>query len=116
VTDHNAASGQQLVDHAQAQGKAEVEPLGVADDLSQEPIPGVGRASGSRYLIQLTGLKGRRNPSSRQFDGAIGTVAALFPTEKPRRLRFHRQDRAVTTIAADFSVGKVTPNEMGEAI
>src|SRR4051812_13541872 len=38
----DAAGGQHLFDHAQAQGKAEVEPHGVADDLARKAVAGVG--------------------------------------------------------------------------
>src|SRR3954471_5556958 len=38
----DAAGGQHLFDHAQAQRKAEVQPHGVADDLARKAIAGVG--------------------------------------------------------------------------
>src|SRR4051794_11839228 len=38
----DATRGQHLFDHAQAQGKAEVEPDGVADDLARKAVAGVG--------------------------------------------------------------------------
>src|SRR3954471_14153586 len=38
----DAAGRQHLFDHAQAQGKAEVEPNGVADDLAWKAVAGVG--------------------------------------------------------------------------
>src|SRR3982751_3922779 len=38
----DAAGGQHLVHHAQAQRKAEVEPHGVADDLVRKAVAGVG--------------------------------------------------------------------------
>src|SRR4051812_45226975 len=38
----DATRGQHLFDHAQAQGKAEVEPDGVADDLAWKAVAGVG--------------------------------------------------------------------------
>src|SRR5215213_9818791 len=37
----DAAGGQHLFDHAQAQGKAEVEPDGVANDLARKAVTGV---------------------------------------------------------------------------
>src|SRR4051794_31800553 len=42
----DAAGGQHLCDHAQAQGKAEVEPDGVADDLAWKAVAGVGGLGG----------------------------------------------------------------------
>src|SRR3954466_14907745 len=42
----DAAGGQHLFDHAQAQGKAEVEPDGVADDLAWKAVAGVGGLGG----------------------------------------------------------------------
>src|SRR3954453_720581 len=38
----NAAGRQHLFDHAQAQGEAEIEPDGVADDLARKAVAGVG--------------------------------------------------------------------------
>src|SRR3954462_5946025 len=38
----NAAGGQHLFDHAQAERKAEIEPDGVADDLAWKAVAGVG--------------------------------------------------------------------------
>src|SRR5215210_5143983 len=38
----DAAGGQHLFDHAQAQRKAEIEPHGVVDDLARKAIAGVG--------------------------------------------------------------------------
>src|SRR4051794_16049285 len=43
VADRDAASREDLIHHAQAQGKAEVEPNGVANDLGREAVAGVGR-------------------------------------------------------------------------
>ena len=53
VADHDAARGQQFVHHAQAQGKAEVEPDGVADDLGREPVAGIAGTSGRGHPVRL---------------------------------------------------------------
>ena len=42
----DAAGGQHLFDHAQAQREAEVEPDGVADDLARKAVAGVGGLGG----------------------------------------------------------------------
>ena len=42
VADGDAARGQQLLDHPQAEREAEIEPDGVADDLRREPVAGIG--------------------------------------------------------------------------
>jgi hypothetical protein len=41
VADENAAGGQHLLDHAQAEWEAEVEPDRAADDLGRESVAGV---------------------------------------------------------------------------
>src|SRR3954453_2084052 len=45
VGDDDAASRQQLLNHAKPEGEAEVQPDGMADDLGREPIPGVASAT-----------------------------------------------------------------------
>src|SRR4051812_29793459 len=42
MTHEDAAGGQHLLHHAQAQGKAEVEPHGLADDLAWKAVASVG--------------------------------------------------------------------------
>src|SRR5215211_1171473 len=49
----DAASRQHLFDHAQAQGKAEVQPHGVADDLAWKAVAGVGRLGYSCHAGHL---------------------------------------------------------------
>src|ERR687885_295048 len=48
VADHDAAGGQHLLDHAQAEREAEVQPDDVADDLDREPMAGIGRLGSRR--------------------------------------------------------------------
>jgi hypothetical protein len=48
VRDHHATLGQQLLDVAQAQTEADVQPHRMADDLSGVPIATVGRGLGQR--------------------------------------------------------------------
>src|SRR4051794_23500287 len=49
VADDDAAGRQHLLDHAQAEREAEVEPDGVADDLRPEPVAGARRSGGWRH-------------------------------------------------------------------
>ena len=46
VADGDAAGGQHLLNHAQAERKAEIQPDRVADDLSREAIAGIDRVPG----------------------------------------------------------------------
>ena len=75
VADDDAARGQHLLDHAQPERKAEIQPHGVADDLGWEPIAGVAGASGcphpTRLLIPICP---RNRGKARQVDGAVGSV------------------------------------------
>src|SRR4051812_552983 len=49
----DAAGGQHLFDHAQAERKAEVEPHGVADDLGWEAVASVGGLGGGCHAGPL---------------------------------------------------------------
>ena len=46
MADDDAAGRQQLLDQAQPEREAEVEPDGVADDLGREPVAGVAGTGG----------------------------------------------------------------------
>src|SRR5215472_15456971 len=61
VAHNDAASRQQLLDHAQPEREAEIQPHGMADDLGREPIPGVAGASGCRHPTPLLTPICRRN-------------------------------------------------------
>src|SRR3982751_4020252 len=49
----DAAGGQHLFHHAQAQRKAEVEPNGVADDFARKAVAGVGGLGGGCHAGHL---------------------------------------------------------------
>src|SRR3954447_4523161 len=49
----DAAGGQHLFDHAQAQRKAEIEPDGVADDLARKAVAGIGGLGGGCHAGHL---------------------------------------------------------------
>src|SRR3954453_20303720 len=70
VADDDAACGQHLLDHAQAEREAEIQPDGVANDLGREAIAGIAGASWYRHLRQLPALPPIRKPASSQVDGA----------------------------------------------
>src|SRR5919199_3008214 len=53
VTDDDAACGQHLLDHAQAEREAKVEPDGVADDLGREAVAGIAGANGRPHPVRL---------------------------------------------------------------
>ena len=57
VAHDDAAGGQHLLDHAQAEWEPEVQPDGVADHLGRKPIPGIKRpaAGGPSRLPPLPG-------------------------------------------------------------
>ena len=56
VADDDAARGQHLLDHAQAEGEAEVQPHRVADDLGRKAVAGVAGASRRRHPVRLPAL------------------------------------------------------------
>jgi hypothetical protein len=45
MTDLDASGGQHLLDHAQAQGKPEVQPDGMADHFRRETMAGIARGT-----------------------------------------------------------------------
>src|SRR3954464_5809661 len=67
VADDNAAPGQHLLDHAQAEREAEIKPNRVADDLGRKPVAGV--AGGAGVVIPL-GYATSPATASRQLDMA----------------------------------------------
>lgn len=73
-------SCQQLIDVAQAQGKAEIEPDGVTDDLGREAKPGVRGANGGRHPSRYRGPHGHRKLARSQVDGVLGTHCPKKPS------------------------------------
>ena len=61
VAHEDAASGQHLLDHPQAQREAEVEPDRVADDLGREAVAGVGGLARRRHVEPVPGRRPARN-------------------------------------------------------
>ena len=53
VAHFDAPRRQQLIDVAQAQGEAEIEPDGMADDLGREPVAGVVGEGGRPHPVRL---------------------------------------------------------------
>jgi hypothetical protein len=70
VGDDDATGRQQLLNHAQPEREAEVQPDGMADDLGQEPIPGVaGDPMSSSHSTTHPDLSAQAHTS--QVDGAV---------------------------------------------
>src|SRR5689334_25075001 len=63
VADDDAAGGQQLLNHAQPERKAEIQPHGVADDLGGKPMALVAGVSGGRHSTRLPSPVRQRNPA-----------------------------------------------------
>src|SRR3712207_4018099 len=59
------AGGQHLLDHAQAEREAEIQPDGVADDLGWKAVAGIGRLGGRRaHFGSLPGRAPSAKPRS----------------------------------------------------
>src|SRR3954447_11765656 len=56
MADDDAAGSQHLLDHAQAEREAEIEPNRVADDLGRKPVAGIAGASWCPHPIRLRDL------------------------------------------------------------
>src|SRR4051794_6631310 len=88
VADGDAAGGQQLLDHPQAEREAEVEPDRVADDLGREAVAGVGRSGGWRHPGPVAGSPACAQPVTSQLDGApAGPGPSAGPGTRPRNRR-----------------------------
>src|ERR1700761_6026213 len=74
VADDDAARSQHLLDHAQAEGKAEIQPNRMADDLGRKPVAGVAGANTCRHRVRLLALLPIRKPVSSQVDDAGTSV------------------------------------------
>ena len=74
MANEDAACGQHLLDHTQAEREAEIQPDGVADDLGREAVAGIAGANGRRHPVWLPALFAIRKPASSQVDGAITTI------------------------------------------
>jgi len=77
------ACGEQLIHVPQTQGKAEVEPDGVADDLGREAIAGLARANWRCHPARLLASSGWRKPTSRQVDDALALARPRFQPHHP---------------------------------
>src|SRR6185369_5805951 len=76
VADGDAAGGQQLLDHPQAEREAEVEPDRVADDLRREPVAGVGGRDRRRHARPVAGSSPARNLSRANLTVPAGELAS----------------------------------------
>ena len=70
MADNDAAGGEDFIDVAQAEWKAEIEPDGMADDLSREAIAGVTGRGGRYHPVRLRDLAYLDKPDRTQVDGA----------------------------------------------
>ena len=62
VADDDAACGQHLLDHAQAEGKAKVDPDRLADDLSRETVAGIAGEGRHCHPVRLRDLAHHGKP------------------------------------------------------
>ena len=74
MADDDAARGQHLLDHAQAEREAKIEPDGVADDLRRVSIAGVNWVSRRRHPARLPDQLGSTKPALGQLDGAAPAI------------------------------------------
>src|SRR3954468_6141227 len=81
VADGDAARGQQLLDHPQAEREAEVEPDGVADDLRREAVAGVGGPDRLRHARPVAGAPPARNLPRANLTVPVGWLERLMGHE-----------------------------------
>jgi hypothetical protein len=70
MADDDAAGGEDFIDVAQAEWKAEIEPDGMADDLGRKAIAGVAGRGGRYHPVRLRDLAYLDKPDRTQVDGA----------------------------------------------
>ena len=73
MTDNNAAGGQHLLDHSQAQREAEIEPDRMADDLGRKTVTGISVRSEHRHTATYP-LPSAMATGVRQVGSAIPTT------------------------------------------
>src|SRR3954447_3418575 len=66
MADDDAACGQHLLDHAQAEREAKVQPYGVADDLGREAVPGIAGGDRRCHPVWLRHLARHGKPPTSQ--------------------------------------------------
>jgi hypothetical protein len=84
MADDDPAGGQHLLDHAQAEREAEVEPDHVADDLGWEPVAGVAGAEGHGHPARLPAPACHRKPAAGNLTVPLPLFAALSPSGQTR--------------------------------
>src|SRR5687768_6454632 len=106
MADEDAAGGEHLLDHAQAEREAEVEPDHVADDLGREAVAGVAGAGGRRHPARLSVLTPSRKPA-----GSNLTVPAPLPTLRrdPRGARRTARGRCGSLLLHRGGLAPPTP-------
>src|SRR3954447_2253554 len=100
VADGDAAGGQQLLDHPQAEREAEVEPDRVADDLRREAVTGVGGRARRRHARPVAGP-----PPARNLPRANLTV----PLKVPVVIAAGAEDRYIDTEAQSARLHHMLP-------
>jgi hypothetical protein len=73
VAHDNAADGQRLLDRAQAQPEAEVEPDRLTDHLGRVPAAGVRRLGNWHHVGSIAGSPAHAQLIARQLDGAFSS-------------------------------------------
>jgi len=96
MADDDAAGGEDLIDVAQAEWKAEIEPDGMADDLGRKAIAGVAGRGGRYHPVRLRDLAYLDKPDRTQVDGAgerhpIFSICKAISSPQSHRPRFGDQ-------------------------
>ena len=115
VADDDAARGQHLLDHAQAEREAEVQPNGVADDLGRKAVAGIAGGGRRCHPVRLRDL-------ARPRQAANLTVPSEILAGQPQAYRpiFMIDDNG-SIVVRDWAVGfalgiGLRPKEWGESI
>jgi hypothetical protein len=103
MADRNAAGGEDLINVAQAERKAEIEPDGEADDLSREAIAGVAGRGRRCHPVRLRDPACVGKPRCTQVDGA--PTAAFQPPLDRLRLKAAANRRRVRFSAMSSAGG-----------
>jgi hypothetical protein len=79
MADRNAAGGEDLIDLAQAERKAEIKPHGEADDLGREAVAGVAGRSRRDHLVRLRDMDCLGKPDGQNISLRLRPIKLTVP-------------------------------------
>jgi Domain of unknown function (DUF6398) len=108
VADDDAAGGQHLLDHAQAEREAEVQPNGVADDLGRKAVASVAGEGRRRHPVRLPALLPIRKRTAAKLTVPVGGIVYVLGRINFLGDRSFPPYMTTADLCAAFGVGEST--------